>query len=67
MFDLSRAESQRLIEAERVRINGLTVRSASAKLEPGMLVSVRGYGRFRFEETAGETRRGRLRIRIRKY
>ena len=67
VYDLSRAESQRLIEAERVQINGLIVRSASAKLEPGTLVSVRGYGRFRFEESVGETRRGRLRIRIRKY
>lgn len=67
VFDLSRAESQRLFEAERVMENGLTARSASAKLEPGTMVSVRGLGRFRFEEVAGETRKGRLRIKVRKY
>lgn len=67
VFDLSRAESQRLFEAERVMENGLTARSASTKLEPGTMVSVRGLGRFRFEEVAGETRKGRLRIKVRKY
>ena len=67
VFDLSRAESQRLFEAERVQINGLTARSVSARLEPGMMVSVRGHGRFRFEGTLGETRKGRLRLRVRKY
>ena len=67
VFDLSRAESQRLFEAERVLVNGLTAKSASLRLEPGTIVSVRGHGRFKFEATQGETRKGRLRLSVRKY
>ena len=66
-FRLSRAESARLFEAERVFVNGLPARSSSAKPEPGDIVSVRGMGRFRFEGALGETRRGRLRVSLRIY
>lgn len=67
VFRLSRAESARLFEAERVQVNGLPARSASSKPEPGDIVSVRGLGRFRYEGALGETRRGRLRVSLRLY
>lgn len=66
-FRLSRAESARYFEAERVFVNGLPARSASSKPEPGDIVSVRGLGRFRYEGALGETRRGRLKVGLRIY
>lgn len=66
-FNLSRSESARLFEAERVFVNGLPARSASARPEEGDMVSVRGLGRFRFEGSLGETRKGRLRVSLRIY
>ncbi len=66
-FNLSRAESARLFEAERVFVNGLPAHSASSRPEEGDMVSVRGLGRFRFEGALGETRKGRLRVSLRIY
>jgi RNA-binding protein YlmH len=66
-FNLSRAESARLFEAERVFVNGLPAHSASSRPEEGDMVSVRGMGRFRFEGALGETRKGRLRVSLRIY
>lgn len=66
-YNLSRAESTRLFEAERVFVNGLPAHSASCKPSPGDMVSVRGLGRFRFEGALGETRKGRLRVSLRIY
>lgn len=67
VYNLSRGESRSLFEAERVMVNGLPARSASQRAEPGNVVSVRGMGRFRFEDTCGETRKGRLKLLVRKY
>lgn len=66
-FNLSRSESARLFEAERVFVNGLSAHSPSSRPEAGDMVSVRGLGRFRFEGTQGETRKGRLRVCLRIY
>ena len=67
VFNLSRADSAAIILSERVMINGSVAAKASGTLTAGEIVSVRGFGRFKYEGISGETKKGRLRITIRKY
>lgn len=62
VYNLSRSKSSALVEGERVFINGKLTVNNSAPLKDGDTVSVRGIGRFRFKEIAGDTRKGRIRI-----
>lgn len=64
---LSRGEAQRLIEAGLVKRNHIPELRSDAHLEEGDLLSVRGFGRLRLRSVEGETRRGRLALRLFKY
>lgn len=59
-YNLSRGESVELFRAKKVFVNGRLNENNGGQLKPGDKVSVRGFGRFRFVETAGETRKGKL-------
>lgn len=59
VYDLSRSESQRLVDAERVFVNSIITKSASAVLKPQDKVSVRGYGRFLYIGVVRTTKKGR--------
>ena len=65
VYHLSRSEAQRLIAQKLVFVNARLTQSAAASPAPGSIVSVRGHGRFLFEEDDVQTRRGRLRIVVR--
>ena len=67
VYRLSRTEAQRLFERELVLVNSLPPRSPSLTAGEGDLISVRGHGRFMYCGAAGETRKGRLRVRVRVY
>lgn len=67
VYDLPRSESQRLIAQGLVSVNGREAESGSAQVSAGEIVSVRGLGRFSYEGAEGETRKGRLRARVRRY
>jgi len=67
VFDLSRAESAQLFEKERVLIGGAPVKGPSKEAKPMDIISVRGFGRFRYDGEERETKKGRLRVIIRKY
>lgn len=67
VFRLSRSEAQELIDGEQVFLSGCLAKSASAALAPGTIVSVRHHGRFLYEGIARETKKGRLRVRVRIY
>lgn len=67
VYHFSRTESQRLLCDGKVWINSRQTLSAAANLVPGDLVSVRGTGRFLYEGPVAETRKGRLRLRVRIY
>ena len=64
---LSRSEAKQLVEDGRVFINSRLTVDPSVELREGALVSARGYGRFRFDGAAAETRKGRLRVVLRIY
>ena len=67
VYDLSRSKSAAFIDSEKVFINSKLTTSASKTLEPGDTVSVRGYGRFRFVDVLGGTKKGRTRAMCQIY
>ncbi len=66
-FGASRSSLISLIEHGNVFVNGKMVTSNACVLKEGDLVSVRGHGRFRYCDAAGQSRKGRTWIEIEKY
>ena len=60
VYNLSRGGSVDLFRAKKILINGRVNENNAGQLKPGDTVSVRGFGRFRFVEISGETRKGKL-------
>lgn len=67
VYHLSRSDSQRYFGQEKVFLNSRLTLSPAAAPKSGDMVSVRGLGRFRYDGIDQATRKGRLRILIRKY
>ena len=67
VWRLSRSDAQELLEKGMVFIDGRLVESPSHNLKEGDLISVRHQGRFRYEGTLRETKKGRLRVSVRIY
>jgi len=66
-FRLSRSSVIPMIEGGLVFVNGrLVVKSSFAPAE-GDIISVRGTGRFRFESSHGESKKGRIRVTVSRY
>ena len=61
------AREQRLFERELVLVNSLPARGPGSEAKEDDIISVRGYGRFQYLGGAGETRKGRLKARVRVY
>ena len=66
-YSLSRSDSADLFVARRVFINGRMTEGGSADLHEGDLVTVRGYGRFRFVSKTGMSKKGKTVISIEKF
>ncbi len=64
---VSRSESARLINSERVKLNHIECTDVSKTVQSGDLISVRGFGRFVFLSADGMTRKGRLHVTAEKY
>ncbi len=67
MCKVSRSQAGALIKGGSVFINGKELQSVSVSCNPGEIISVRGVGRFRFLESSGETKKGRIKIQYDKY
>ena len=65
IYNISRQESLKYINAERVHVNYEKITSASNAVSSGDLISVRGKGRSEVIEIDGETRKGRTRVKAR--
>ena len=65
-YGIARGVSTKLVEAEKVNVNYVLTTNASKQIKEKDLISVRGFGRFTVEEIVGETRKGRIRISIKK-
>lgn len=66
-FQSSRSSLIRLIEEGSVFVNGRIITTNAYSLKGGDIVSVRGYGRFRYLDAAGQSKKGRTWIEIQKY
>ncbi len=64
---LSREKSSDLIRGTGVEVNYTRIYSASHSLAVGDIITVRGYGKYIFDSVLGQTRKDRLRIRVKKY
>ncbi len=67
VYNLSRTESTELFRTKKVFVNGYLNENNSGQLRQKDLVSVRGFGRFRFIKVLGETRKGKLNIDVELY
>ena len=66
-FRLSRSDSKKYVEQEKVFINGKLAVSAGIQLKEGEIVSVRGLGRFVYLGVERQTRKGSLRVNLGMY
>ena len=64
IYNLSRSESNTLFLAKKVFVNGKLTENNSHKIKSGDIISVRGYGRFNWLGTSGETKKGRLKATV---
>ena len=66
-FGSSRSSLTGLIEGGKVFVNGKLVTSNGYQPKEGDLVSVRGLGRFRFQGSGGQSRKGREYVTLLRY
>ena len=64
IYNLSRSESNNLFLAKKVFVNGKLTENNSHKIKQGDIISVRGYGRFKWFGSSGETKKGRLKATV---
>lgn len=65
--NVSRIKATELIKSGLVKVNHMECYNVSYTVKENELLSVRGFGRARFMEISGETRKGRLHITAQKY
>lgn len=64
---LSRSQSLELLRQQKVFVNGKLMENPTYTCHPEDIISVRGYGRFIYQDEYGATGKGRLKIRYRVY
>lgn len=67
VFRLSRGNAQALFPSGRVFLDGMECIRTDAMPETGQIVSVRGYGRFRFAGAGTQSRKGKWNAEIELY
>lgn len=59
VFSISRETAQQLIERDKVQIDGSVANKPTRVLKVGEATSVRGYGKFVFDGTNGQSKKGK--------
>lgn len=67
LYNMSRSQGIELFRAKKVFINGRLNENNSGMLKAGDRVSVRGYGKFIYQGTAYETKKGKLSVEVDVY
>ena len=67
MLDVSRSEAVAMIGSGLARPDGRACLKPDAVLNEGVVLSVRGRGKYRVDEIGGLTRKGRIRLKYSKY
>lgn len=63
----SRKETLSFFTDKKVTLNGITTGRNSINLKEGDVFSVRGYGKFIFVGTGGNTRKGKIYVQVKRY
>jgi len=66
-FNLSRADTKSAVERGLVKRNDLEELSPGRSVAEGDIISLRGYGKFILDQIEGETKKGRIKIKIKRY
>lgn len=66
-YNLSRSQSAELFAAQKVFVGGRLTENESYVPKPGDVISLRGFGKFRYEGVEGTSRKGNLYAAIKKY
>ncbi len=67
LCNVSREDAAALIQRGMVEVNYDSIEETDRHMEPGDIISVRGYGKFRIDEIGRPTTRGRLHLTAQKY
>ncbi len=67
LYHMSRSQGVELFREKKVFVNGRLNENNSGALKPGDRVSVRGYGKFLYQGTAYETKKGKLSVDVDVY
>jgi RNA-binding protein YlmH len=67
VYKMPRSDSQELFTQSKVFVNGRLTENTSFQPDTGMVISVRGHGRFTYEGISKETKKGRLFVNVRVY
>lgn len=67
LYHISRAQSLNLFRAEKIYINGRLCENNGCNLKKGDIVTVRGKGKFVYDGTIRETKKGRLCVHVNVY
>lgn len=63
----SRSQSVGIIQAQKVFVNERLITSNAYDCKEGDIISIRGFGKFIYAGSSGETRKGRIKITVKKY
>lgn len=63
----SRTQSSAYIQSQKVFVNACIATSNSYECKEGDVISIRGFGKYIFAGTNGQTRKGRMKITIQQY
>jgi RNA-binding protein YlmH len=67
LCNLSRAKAVEIIQGGKVLIDYVEINEKDKMVQPGAVITIRGYGKFKLVEQLGSTQRGRLKLSIKKY
>ncbi len=65
--NISRNEAIKLIQKGNVLVNYKSIYKKNSSLNYGDIITIRGYGKFKFGEFTGETKKGRKKVIIYKF
>ncbi|MDE5781966.1 MAG: hypothetical protein K2I03_10925, partial [Lachnospiraceae bacterium] len=67
IYGMSRSQGIEYFRQKKVFVNGRVMENNSYVLKENDIVSVRGFGKFIFDGLMKETKKGRMRVRMRVY
>lgn len=65
--NISRTKAEEMIQQGKVMINYLIITQKDKNIEDGSIITVRGYGKYRFQGEIGWTNKGKVKIKIQKF